>query len=199
MRSAGLHAKRRRRSRRTIHADHLHPVAPNLVDSRFAVTEVDTLNRVWAGDITDVPTQEGWLYLAVILDLASRMVVGWAMRAALDQSLTHAALQMAVRQRHPLPGMVHHSDRGVQYAATDYQTWLAMHGMTPSMRRKGDCYDTAVVESFVATLEWELIEAADWHTRAEARTAIFEYIEVWGQPTATAFVKCGRTESMGLL
>ena len=105
-----------------------------------------------ASDITYVPTREGWLYLAVVLDLASRMVIGWAMQATLDQSLTHAALQMAVVQRRPLRGVIHHSDRGVQYAATDYQTLLTEHGMIPSMSRKGDCYDNAVVESFFATL-----------------------------------------------
>ncbi len=179
MRAAGLQAKRPRRTRRTTNSQHAHPVAPNLVDRRFAVTEVSACNRVWAGDITYLPTHEGWLYLAVILDLASRRVVGWAMQPTLDQSLTHAALQMAVLQRRPLPGVVHHSDRGVRYAATDYQTLLRMHGMRPSISRKGDCYDNAVVESFFATLEWELIDGTDWHTRADARTAVFEYIEVW--------------------
>ena len=126
--------------------------------------------------------------MAVILDLASRMVVGWAMQSTLAQSLTHAALQMAVVRRRPLPGVVHHSDRGVQYAAAEYRACLGMHGMTPSMSRKGDCYDNAVVESFFATLEWELIANADSHTRAEARTAIFEYIEVWSQSAAAAFL-----------
>jgi transposase InsO family protein len=179
MRAAGLQAKRPRRSRRTTNSNHAHPVAPNLVNRRFGVTEIAGPNRVWAGDMTYVPTREGWLYLAVILDLASRLVVGWAMQPTLDQSLTHAALHMAVLHRRPLPGVLHHSDRGVQYAATDYQRLLAAQGMTPSMSRKGDCYDNAVVESFFATLEWELIEGADWHTRAEARAAIFEYIEVW--------------------
>jgi transposase InsO family protein len=179
MRAAGLQAKRPRRVRRTTNSQHAHPVAPNLVDRRFAVSEHPVLNRVWASDITYVPTREGWLYVAVILDLASRMVVGWAMQATLDQSLTHAALQMAVDQRRPRAGVIHHSDRGVQYAATDYQSLLATHGMTPSMSRKGDCYDNAVVESFFATLEWELIDGAEWRTRADARTAIFEYIEVW--------------------
>jgi len=179
MRAAGLQAKRPRRTRHTTNSCHPHPVAPNVVNRRFTVTEIAALNRVWAGDITYIPTREGWLYLAVILDLASRAVVGWAMQATLDQSLTHAALHMAVGRRRPSPGVVHHSDRGVQYAATDYQRLLAAHGMTPSMSRKGDCYDNAVVESFFATLEWELIEGAAWHTRVEARTAIFEYIEVW--------------------
>lgn len=101
------------------------------------------------------------------------------MQPTLDQSLTHHALQMALLQRRPAPGLLHHADRGVQYAATDDQRLLTTHGLTPSMSRKGDCYDNAVVESFFATLEWELIERADWHTHTEARAAIFEYIEVW--------------------
>ncbi len=179
MRAAGLQAKRARRGRRTTTSNHTHAVAPNLVNQRFAVTEIAAPNRVWAADITYVPTREGWLYLAVILDLASRIVVGWAMQPTLDQSLTHAALHMAVVRRRPLPGVLHDSDRGVQYAATDYQRLVAGYAMTPSMSRKGNCYDNAVVESFFATLEWELIEHADWHTRAAARAAIFEYIEVW--------------------
>jgi transposase InsO family protein len=179
MRAAGLQAKRPHRTRRTTNSCHPHPVAPNVVNRRFGVTDIAAPNRVWASDITYVPTREGWLYLAVILDLASRLVVGWAMQATLEQSLTHAALHMAVGRRRPSPGVVHHSDRGVQYAATDYQRLLATQGMTPSMSRKGDCYDNAVVESFFATLEWELIDGADWHTRAQARSAIFEYIEVW--------------------
>ncbi len=126
-----------------------------------------------------MPTREGWLYLAVLLDLASRRVVGWAMQPTLAHSLTDAALHMALQYRRPEPGVLHHSDRGVQYAATDYQLLLAAHKMLPNMSRTGDCYDNAIVESFFATLEWELIEGADWHTRAKARAAIFEYIEVW--------------------
>jgi len=179
MRAAGLQAKRRRHSRRTTNSNHPHPVAPNHLARRFAVTDIAAPNRVWAGDITYVPTREGWLYLAVILDLASRRVVGWAMQPTLAQSLTCAALRMALLHRQPAPGLLHHSDRGGQYAAGDYQALLTTHTMTPSMSRKGDCYDNAVVESFFATLEWELIERHDWHTRQEAQAAIFEYIEVW--------------------
>lgn len=179
MRTDGLRAKPRRRYRRTTISNHAHPLAPNVLDRQFAVTDAAGLDRVWAGDITYVPTREGWLYLAVLLDLASRRVVGWAMRPTLDQSLTHHALQLALLQRHPAPGLLHHSDRGVQYAATDYQGLLATHALIPSMSRKGNCYDNAVVESFFATLEWELIQPADWHTRADARAALFEYIEVW--------------------
>lgn len=179
MRAAGLQAKRRRRACRTTNSNHAHPVAPNLVQRRFGVTEITQPDRVWAGDITYVPTRAGWLSVAVILDLASRGVVGWAMQATLDQSLTHAALHMAISRRHPRRGVVHHSDRGVHYAATAYQARLLAQGMIPRMSRKGDGYDNAVVESFFATLEWELIAKADWHTHVEARAAIFEYIEVW--------------------
>lgn len=179
MRAAGLPAQRRRSYRCTTNSQHPHPVAPNHLDRRFAVTDSGAPNRVWVGDITYVPTREGWLYLAVILDLASRRVVGWAMQPTLAQSLTCAALRMAVLHRQPAPGLLHHSDRGGQYAAGDYQALLTSHTMTPSMSRKGDCYDNAVVESFFATLEWELIERHDWHTRQEAQAAMFEYIEVW--------------------
>lgn len=179
MRADALQAKPRRRTRHTTNSKHAHPVAANVLDRQFAVTEIAGLDRVWAGDITYVPTREGWLYVAVLLDLASRRVVGWAMQPTLDQSLTQQALQMALRHRHPSPGLLHHSDRGVQYAATDYQALLTLYGLRPSMSRKGDCYDNAVAESFFATLEWDLIDGADWHTRTQARAAIFEYIEVW--------------------
>lgn len=131
------------------------------------------------GNITYIPTREGWLYLSVLLDVASRSVVGWAMQATLDQSLTVAALQMALARRRPAAGVLHHTNRGVQYAAGDFRALLARYGMHASMSRKSDCYDNAVAESFFATPEWELIERADWQTRTDARRAIFEYIEVW--------------------
>ncbi len=136
-------------------------------------------NRVWAGDSTYVPTREGWLYLAVILDLASRKVIGWSMGRMLDASLAIAALHMALAARRPSSGLLHHSDRGVQYAAFDYQAVLARHQAVPSMSRRANCYDNAVVESFFATLEWELIEGSDWATTDAARVAIFDYIECW--------------------
>lgn len=179
MRLEQLHAKPRRRTRSTTNSNHPHPVAANLLQRRFGIGDVSTLNTVWVGDITYIPTREGWLYLAVLLDLASRSVVGWSMQTTLEQSLVGAALDMALARRQPPAGVIHHSDRGVQYAAGDYQAVLARSGMKASMSRKGDCYDNAVAESFFATLEWELIERSDWHTRAEARQAIFEYIEVW--------------------
>ncbi len=180
MRQAGLRVKVRRQLRpQTTDSKHSHRVAPNTLARRFAVKEVDGINRVWAGDITYVPTREGWLYLAVILDLASRRVVGWSMKRTLDGSLAIDALRMTLEARCPSNGLLHHSDRGVQYAALAYQELLARHQIAPSMSRRANCYDNAVVESFFATLEWELIERSDWATRDSARVAIFDYIECW--------------------
>jgi transposase InsO family protein len=179
MRAAGIQAKRRRRFRVTTDSRHGDPVAPNRLQRRFAVPAIGGVNRVWASDLTYVPTQEGWLYLAVVLDLASRRVIGWAMRHTLERGLTLDALRMALAQRRPTPGMLHHSDRGSQYACGDYQALLGAHQMECSMSRKGDCWDNAVVESFFASFKTELVEEAHWATRELARTAIFEYIEVW--------------------
>jgi putative transposase len=181
MREAGLRVKAGRRRRpRTTDSDHPHRVAPNVLARRFSVAEIGGLNRAWAGDITYVPTRAGWLYLAVILDLASRRVIGWSMKQTLDGSLAVDALRMALSGRCPRQeGLLHHSDRGSQYAAAEYQELLARHRMAPSMSRRANCYDNAVVESFFATLEWELIERSDWQTREEARASIFEYIEAW--------------------
>ncbi len=179
MRAAGLRAKPRRRFRVTTDSRHGDPVAANVLARRFGVAQVAAVDRVWAGDITYLPTREGWLYLAVVLDLASRRVIGWAMRHTLERGLTLDALHMALAQRHPGPGVLHHSDRGSQYACGDYQARLVAHGMTGSMSRKGDCWDNAVVESFFATLKTELVDDADWRTREAARTAVFEYLEVW--------------------
>ncbi len=179
MRQEGMGAKKKRRFRITTDSNHSHAVAPNLLRRRFAVEETGGVDRVWAGDITYVPTREGWLYLAVLLDLASRRVVGWAMRQTLESALATDALRMALGSRGPARALLHHSDRGVQYASGEYQALLQRHGMIGSMSRRGDGYDNAVVESFFATLERELIQQSDWHTREEARRAIFEYIEVW--------------------
>ena len=170
---------RRRRGVRTTDARHGHPVAPNVLARQFDVREVAAVNRVWVSDLTYVPTREGWLYLATVVDLASRRVVGWAMRETLEADLALAALRMALGTRRPAPGLVHHSDRGVQYACAEYRTLLAAHGLVPSMSRKGNCWDNAVAESFFATLELELIVRSDWRTRDDARRAIFRYIEAW--------------------
>jgi putative transposase len=179
MREDGLRAKKKRRTRSTTDSGHSRAVAPNRLSRRFSVKEIGGINRVWASDITYLPTREGWLYLAVVLDLASRRVVGWAMRNSLEAALATDALQMALWRRRPGRDLLHHSDRGVQYASEAYQEILVQHGITCSMSRKGDCFDNAVAESFFASLEWELIEESDWHTHEEARRAVFDYIEVW--------------------
>ena len=167
---------KKRRFRRTTDSTHQHPVAPNLLDRRFTT---DAPDKVWVTDITYIWTDEGWLYLAAILDLYSRRVVGWALDESLERHLAIDALRMAVDARAPLPGLVHHSDRGVQYACDDYQKALATRGLVCSMSRKGDCWDNAVAESFFATLKAELVYLTRYRTRAEARASIFEYIEIF--------------------
>jgi transposase InsO family protein len=162
----------------TTDSDHDDPIAPNLLGRQFEVHGV-ALNRVWVADLTYLPTREGMLYLATVLDLGSRRCVGWAMRNTLEVDLPLSALRMAREARRPAPGLIHHSDRGSQYTAGAYQEELAAHGMVASMSRKGDCYDNAVAESFFSTLEFELVMRHDWHTKAEARRAIFRYIELW--------------------
>lgn len=179
MRADGLRARPRRRVVRTTDSAHRHPVAPNHLARRFAVAEIGGIDRRWASDITYVPTQEGWLYLAAVLDLGSRRVVGWAMRDSLEEALVLDALRLALGQRRPAAGLQHHSDRGSQYAGGAYQRLLAAHGLTCSMSRKGDCWDNAVAESFFATLEHELLAESNFPSRQAARRAIFEFIEVW--------------------
>lgn len=180
MRAAGLRAAApRRRGPRTTDSAHAHPVAPNVLARQFAVPQVGGLDRVWAGDITYLPTRAGWCYLAVVLDLASRRVIGWAVRETLAAELATSALEAALGQRRPGAAVLFHSDRGSQYAGGDYQALLAAHGITGSMSRRGNCWDNAVAESFFATLERELIDRSDWRTRAEAQRAIFRWIELW--------------------
>ena len=182
MRAHRLVGERPTRWIATTDARHGDPVAPNLVARRFAVTDQPALDRVWVSDLTTIPTQAGWLYLAVVLDLASRRVVGWAMRETLHTELAMGALRMALTTRRPAPGLVHHSDRGSQYASVAYRALLAAHGAVASMSRKGDCWDNAVAESFFATLSMELRARHRWRTRADARQAIFRYIETWYNP-----------------
>jgi transposase InsO family protein len=179
MREAGIRAKSRRRFRVTTDSGHAHPIAPNQLDRQFGIEQVAAPNRVWVGDITYLSTREGWLYLAVVLDLGSRRVVGWAMRHTLEGALTRDALMMALLSRQPGRGVLHHTDRGSQYAADGYRALLTAHGMACSMSRVGDCWDNAVAESFFATLKRELADDSDWPTREAARMAVFEYIEVW--------------------
>ena len=179
MRAAGLVARPRQGGRVvTTDSTHAEPIAPNRLARQFDVHGV-ALNRVWIGDITYIPTREGFLYLSTVLDLGSRRCVGWAMRDTMEVDLVTSALRMARDARQPAPGLIFHSDRGSQYASEAYRTELAAHGMLASMSGKGDCYDNAVAESFFATLEFELVMTSDWHTRAEARRAIFRYIETW--------------------
>ncbi len=174
MRGMGLAARRRRRFRCTTDSRHGYPVAPNLLQRDFRAAAPD---RVWLADITYIGTAEGWLYLAAVLDLFSRKIVGWAMAEHLGHELALAALDMAIANRRPAPGLVHHSDRGVQYAAHGYRRRLQAQGMLCSMSRKGDCWDNAPMESFFATLKGELVEQRDYLTRAEARADVFQYIE----------------------
>lgn len=172
----GIVAKRRRRFVVTTRSKSDTVAAPNRLQRCFTTQQPD---RVWVGDVTFVPTRQGWLYLAVLLDLFSRYVVGWAMSARNDTALVLAALDMAVARRQPKPGLIHHSDRGQTYAAGAYQKRLTQYDMLPSMSRKGNCWDNAVAESFFATVEFELIERQVFATRDHARSALFEFIEVF--------------------
>jgi putative transposase len=178
MREAQLQAKRPAKFRVTTQSVHNHAVAPNVLARRFGVASHPVPDRTWAADITYIPTREGWLYLAVILDLASRRVVGWSLRTRLDQELALNALRMAFTHRGARGG-VHHSDRGVQYASGAYRQLLKDAGFIASMSRVGDCWDNAVVESFFATLTKELLADGIFSTRADACRALFEFIEIW--------------------
>jgi putative transposase len=173
MRSAGVRGRKKRGYVRTTDSEHRYPVAGNLLARQF---RPGAPNQVWAGDITYLATAEGWLYLAVVLDLYSRRVIGWAMSSRIDRHLALAALDMAKANR-PTTGVLHHSDRGRQYASDDYRASLVHAGMMCSMSRTGDCWDNAVVESFFATLKVELVDDAVFPSRAAARAAVFEYIE----------------------
>jgi transposase InsO family protein len=161
---------------RTTDGRHGQPVADNVLDRDFGAT---LPNQKWAADITYVPTDEGWLYLAGVIDLCSRKVVGWSMAEHLRTDLVADALRMALARRGPAPGLLHHSDRGVQYASDDYQGLLRTSGIACSMSGKGDCWDNAVMESFWGTLTIELVNHEHYATREQARASIFEYIEVY--------------------
>jgi putative transposase len=174
MREDGLQAKTKRRYKATTDSKHNLPVAPNLLNRDFSPEEP---NQVYAGDITYIWTTEGWLYLAVVIDLFSRSVVGWAMDKRMTRQLVMDALTMAVQRRRPPAGVIFHSDRGSQYASADFQKLLAKHGIRCSMSRKGDCWDNAPVESFFGSLKQELIFHRKYSTRFHARQSIFEYIE----------------------
>lgn len=176
MRDLGIRSRSRRRFKATTDSKHALPVATNVLDRHFIVDQPD---KVWVTDITYVWTAEGWLYLAAVLDLYSRRVVGFAMSARIDRQLALDALSSAAGQRSPKARLIHHSDRGSQYASADYQDALRTLGLTCSMSRKGNCWDNAVAESFFATLKTELVYLTRFATRTEARDAIFEFIEVF--------------------
>jgi putative transposase len=172
----GIVAKRVRRFRLARAARNNLPPAPNLLDRDFCA---DHPNRVWVGDVTQIPTRASWLYLAVLLDLYARRVVGWAMADRQNQHLVIDALIMAIERRQPPPGLIHHSDQGNVYATPAYRAILKRHHMLPSMSKKGDCYDNAVAESFFSGLKNELLWDRNFNTTREARSAIFEWIEVF--------------------
>ncbi|WP_284665542.1 IS3 family transposase [Myxococcus sp. SDU36] len=174
MRQRGLRARARRRFVKTTDSAHSYPVAPNVLERDFSPQKP---NSKWAGDITYIWTAEGWLYLAVVLDLFSRKVVGWAMSDTIDRHLVLSALTMALLNR-PAPDL-HHSDRGSQYASDDYRKLLEKQEIDCSMSRKGNCWDNAVVESFFSSLKMELVYERNFQTHEEARRALFEYIEAW--------------------
>jgi transposase InsO family protein len=176
MRREGLVARKKRRFRATTQSNHSQPIARNILARNFDLQEP---NRAWAGDITYLPTADGWLYLAVLLDLCSKAVVGWAMSEQLDAGVALAALRMALERRRPPAGLVHHSDRGVQYASESYRAALAANGLVPSMSRKGNCWDNAPAESFFGTLKVELLGDRVFPSRAVARTEVFEYVEAF--------------------
>jgi transposase InsO family protein len=176
MKSAGIAVHPLRRFVTTTDSDHDQPIAPNLLEQDFTAAAP---NQRWVTDITYIPTDEGWLFLAAILDLYSRRIVGWAMQPTMHRSLVLKALDMAVTDRRPSAGLIHHSDRGSQYASEDYRNALDAHGLVASMSRRACCYDNAAMESFWHTLKNELTHRQHYQTRAEAQQNIFAYIEVF--------------------
>jgi len=174
MRENGIVARQKHRFVHTTDSRHAHPIAPNLLDRHF---DPKAANEVWAGDVTYIATGEGWLYLAVLLDLFSRRVVGWATSAVNDRELALEALRRALRSRRPARGLVHHTDRGSPYASDEYRQALVDRGISASMSRTGDCYDNAVAESFFATLKAEHVDYEDFATRAVGTASIGDYVE----------------------
>jgi transposase InsO family protein len=179
MRESGIQARRKRRFRRTTDSKHSNPIAPNLLDRHFEATGP---NEVWVTDVTCIWTGEGWLFLAALLDLFARRVVGWATSETNDTALAMAALEQALRERNPSRGLVHHSDRGGPYASEEYRSALAERGIVASMSRTGDCWDNAVAESFWATIKVELVENDTYATHAAAEAAIADYIDGFYNP-----------------
>ena len=176
MRKYGIRAKTKKKFKATTNSKHNLPVADNILDRNFAPTAPD---QSWVGDITYIWTSEGWLYLAVVIDLFSRKVIGWAMEQTLSRELALKAFRMAIKARQPAPGLVSHTDRGSQYASSDYQQLQRLYGIICSMSRKGNCWDNSVVESFFGTMKQEHVFFCEYATRDEAKRSIFEWIEGW--------------------
>ena len=176
MKQKGIQARHRRKFKATTDSNHHLPVHDNLLNRTF---DVDSPNSSWVADITYIWTREGWLYLAVILDLFSRRIIGWSMKERLEKQLVMGALLMALGHRKPVGGVLHHSDRGSQYASKEYQALLKQAGISCSMSRKANCWDNAVVESFFSTLKREWVQGKRYRTRSEARADIFYFIETW--------------------
>ena len=176
MKKANVEVKQKKRFRVTTDSNHDYPVAPNLLDRQF---DIETPNTAWCGDITYLWTDEGWLYLAVIVDLFSRRVVGWSLSSRMKVNLVRDALLMAIWRRKPGRGLIHHSDRGSQYACHEYQDILEEHGMIPSMSRKGDCWDNAVIERFFRSLKSERTNHRRYSTREAAKQDVINYIEMF--------------------
>jgi len=177
MKASNIRPKTRRKFRvKTTDSNHKHPIAPDLLCRDFNATSP---NQAWVSDITYIPTDEGWLYLASTMDLFSRMIVGWSMAPSLKAVLVIDSMNMAIGRRSPQTGLIHHSDRGVQYACGEFRELLDAHGIESSMSRTGNCYDNAVAESFFHTLKTELVHHEHYRTRAEAKASVFEYIEAF--------------------
>ena len=175
-RQAGIEARRKRKFRLAYQARHTTPAPPNLLRWPF---KADYPDQIWVTDVTFIPTRSGWLYLAVMIDLYTRLIVGWSMKDRPNQELVNEALMMAVEQRRPKPGLIHHSDQGILYSSGSYLALLKKYGMLRSMSGKGNCYDNAVAESFFSSLKNEIIHHRDYKMRDEARAEIFEYIELF--------------------
>jgi len=176
MQQANIHSLRKRAYKATTNSKHSYPTAPNLLKRQFCASKP---NEFWAGDITYVPTDEGWLYTSIVKDLCTKKIVGYAFSCRLDASLATNALEMAIRRERPSPGLIFHSDRGIQYASLVHSQLLDQHGIRQSMSRKGDPYDNAVAENFFSCLKCEMVHLQRFPTRNAAQTAIFAYIEAF--------------------
>lgn len=176
MQQHGLRAKGKRKYKATTNSKHNFPVAENLLNQDF---NVQYPNQAWVADITYIATSEGWLYLAAVMDLYSRQIIGWAMDSTMTKQLAMDAFKQAIGRRNPPQGLIHHSDRGSQYASKEYQKLLKKYGCIPSMSRKGNCYDNACMESFFGTLKRELVYDEHYKTRDQAKSSIFRYIEIF--------------------